>query len=145
MKTNRIRNLMTAVIFSGFVTPLTGFAHEPVDPLHSIPIEMVDSRMAKPTGIHVQLMDQGVEVKGKLKRKGHKNISLRGHVDVELLNTAGQVIESEKLSISHRSGTAKHDHDRDFSIVLPLPEEKEYSVRVRHSTDNSDHVSGMKE
>ena len=51
----------------------------------------------------------------------------------------------EKLSILRRLGTAKRDYGRNFSIVLPLPEEKEYSVRVRHSMDTSDHVSGMKE
>ena len=137
MKSNR--NLMMAVTFSCLVTPLTGFAHEPADPMHGIPIEMVDSRLAKPTEIHVQVTDQGVEVKGKLKRKGHKNLSLRGHVDVELLDTVGRVLKSEKLSILHRSGQAKRDYGRDFSIVLPLPEEEEYSVRVRHNVGMDDH------
>ena len=139
MNINCIRNLMLAIVFSCIVTPMTVSAHEAVDPLHSTPVETVGSRLAYPTQIHVQVVDEGVEVKGKLKRKGHKSLSLRGHVDVELLDSIGRVLASEKLSISPRSGPAKHDHDRDFSLILPLPQEKEYSVRVRHSIGGHDH------
>ena len=90
--------------------------------------------MAYPAKGHVQVTEQGVEVKGKLKRKGHKNKSLRGHVDVELLDSVGGVMESKKQFVRSRGGSAKHDHSRDFYVVLPLPETKEFSVRVRHST-----------
>jgi len=85
------------------------------------------------------MTSQGVEVKGKLKRKGHKNQSLRGHVDVELVSLNGHILASNGLSISPRSGSAKHDHGRDFSIVLPLPEDKDYNVRVRHNIGMNDH------
>ena len=119
--------------------PLTGFAHEAVDPLHAIPVETVDSHLVNPTGIHVQVTDQGVEVKGTLKRKGHKNQSLRGHVDVELLDTNGRIMKSKKQAVRSRGGSAKHDHSQDFSVVLPLPRTKEFSVRVRHSTGGDNH------
>ncbi len=139
MYTNRYRALITAVIFSALVTPLTGFAHEAVDTLHAIPVETVSSRLASPTEIHVQVTDQGVEVKGKLKRKGHKNQSLRGHVDVELLDTIGRIIERKKQVLRSGGGSAKYDHSRYFSVVLPLPKTKEFSVRVRHSTGGDKH------
>jgi len=139
MKTNRIRTLMTAAVFSCLVTPFTGFAHEPVDSMHAIPVETVDSSMARPSGVHVQVTDQGVEVKGKIKRKGHRNMTLRGHVDVELLDSIGRVLASETQALRTRSGSAKHDHDRDFSVVLPLPDVKEYSVRVSHSLGGDNH------
>lgn len=140
MNINRIRTLMAGVVLSCLMMPMTGFSHEAVDPLHAIPVETVDSRLAYPTEIHVQVTDQGVEVKGTLKRKvGHKRQSLRGHVDVELLDTIGRIIESKKQSLRSRGGSAKHDHSRDFSVVLPLPEAKEFSVRVRHSIGGDDH------
>jgi len=139
MKTNRIRTLMTTVVFSCLIMPLTGFAHEAIDPLHAIPVETVDSRLANPTGIHVQVTGQGVEVKGTLKRKGHKNQSLRGHVDVELLDTNGRIMESNKQAVRSRAGSAKHDHRQDFSVVLLLPRTNEFSVRVRHSIGGDDH------
>ena len=139
MNINRIRTLMAGVVLSCLMMPMTVSAHETVDTLHSTPVETVDSRLAYPTEIHVQVTDQGVGVKGKLKRKGHKNRSLRGHVDVELLDTVGRVLESKTQSVRVRAGSSKHDHDRDFSIVLPLPEAEEYSVRVRHSIGGDDH------
>ena len=139
MNLNRIRTFMAGVVLSCLMMPMTVSAHESVDTLHAIPVETVASRLANPTEIHVQVTEQGVEVKGKLKRKGHKNKSLRGHVDVELLNNIGEVIESKKQLIRSRAGSAKHDHSRDFSVVLPLPETEEFSVRVRHVIGGDDH------
>ncbi|NOZ55149.1 MAG: hypothetical protein GXP08_18765 [Gammaproteobacteria bacterium] len=72
MKTNCIRTFMAAVIFSSLVLPSIGFAHEPVGPMHAIPVETVDSRLAYPTDIHVQVIDQGVEVKGNSNARGIK-------------------------------------------------------------------------
>jgi len=67
MNSRYLHRLRGAALFCCLVLPLMGFAHEPVDTLHAIPVETVDSRLASPTEIHVQVTDQGVEVKGKLK------------------------------------------------------------------------------
>jgi len=139
MNVNCVRTLVVGIVFSCLVTPLTGFSHESTDLLHTTPIETVDSRLARPTGIHVQVTDQGVEVKGKVQRKGPKSLSLRGHVDVELLDALGRVLVTKIWSIRHRSGPARNDNNQDFSVVLPLPGVEEYSVRVRHSIAMDDH------
>ena len=128
------KNAFAKVILVGcLLAPWGVSAHEPVDHTHATPIEVAGTRLAYPTKVHVQETDAGLEVKGKLKRKGHNNKALRGHVDVELIGSEGQVLESRKISISARTGSSKHDHDRDFSVVLSLPETQEYSVRVTHS------------
>ena len=139
MNTKHIRKFVFGAVFSLLVTPLTGLAHESNDPLHPIPVETVDSRLAYPTNVHVQVTDAGLEIKGKLKRKGHNNKTLRGHVDVEVIDSVGKVLESKKASISSRKGSSKHDHDRDFSVVLETPESEEYSVRVSHAMGGHDH------
>ena len=139
MNTKHIRKFVFGAVFSLLVMPMTGFAHETIDPLHPIPVETVDSRLAYPTKVHVQVTDAGLEIKGKLKRKRHNNQSLRGHVDVAVIDSAGKVLESKKVSISPRKGSSKHDHDRDFSTVLALPEGEEYSVRVSHTVGGHDH------
>ncbi len=43
--------------------PLTGMAHEAVDPLHATPVEIMKSRLATPKEIHVQEGAKGVEVR----------------------------------------------------------------------------------
>ena len=139
MNTKHIRKFVLGAVFSLFVTPITGVAHESADPLHPVPVETVDSRLAYPTKVHVQVTDAGLEINGKLKRKGHNNKTLRGHVDVEVISSAGKVLESKKVSISSRKGSSKHDHDRDFSVVLATPESEEYSVRVSHAVGGHDH------
>ena len=134
------KNIFAKVILVGcLLSPWGVNAHEPVDPSHAIPVETVGTRLAYPTQVHVQETDAGLEIKGKLKRKGHNNKTIRGHMDVELIGSNGQVLKSKKVSISARSGSSKHDHDRDFSVVLALPEAQEYSVRVTHSVGGHEH------
>ena len=139
MKLFRKNTFPKVILIGCLLAPWGVNAHEPVDPMHAIPVETLDSRLAIPTNIHVQITDQSVEVNGKIKRKGHKNMSLRGHVDVELVDSNGQVLESKKVSVSPRTGSSKHDHDRAFSAVLALPEAQEYSLRVTHSVGGHKH------
>lgn len=121
---NMLRNkiLAKAVLVGCLLAPWGVNAHNSVDPMHATPVETVESSMARPFGIHVKITNQGVEVKGKIKRKGHKNISIRGHIDVELVGANGQVLQSKKVSISPRTGSVKHGHDRSFSVVLFVTE-----------------------
>lgn len=133
MNTNRIRILTMGIIFSCLIMPLTGFAHEPVDPLHAVPIETVHSNLADPTEIHVQITDKSVEITGILKRDiSHKRQGLHGYVDVELLDAGGQVIEMVTIPIKSQPGPAKHDHERKFSATLSLPPTGDFAVRVQH-------------
>ena len=108
--------------------PTTGFAHESADPLHPISVETIGTSLAYPTQVHVQQTDQGLEIKGKLKRKRHNNQSLRGHMDVDLIGTAGKVLESVKVLISPRRGSLKHDH-----------ESEKFSVRISHILGGHNH------
>jgi len=64
-----LHRLRGAAVFCCLIAPLTGFAHEPV--------ETVDSRLASPTEIHVQVTGQGVEVKGNLNARAQKPKSSR--------------------------------------------------------------------
>lgn len=140
MNVTRIYTLMTGVFFSCLIMPMTGFTHETFDPLHVTPIETVESRLASPAEIHVQVTDKGVEVSGILKRHiNKKRKHLRGHVDVELLGAEGQVIETATLPIRSRPGPAKHDHERKFSATLAVPSSSDYTVRVRHNIGTDDH------
>ena len=138
MNTKHIRKFVFGAVFSLIVMPMTGLAHEPTDPLHPVAVETIGTRFY-PTQVHVQQTDEGIEIKGKLKRKGHNNRTLRGHVEVEVIDTEGKVLESKKVSISPRKGASKHDHYRKFSIVLALPESDGFSVRVSHSMGGHDH------
>lgn len=115
-------------------------AHEAVDPLHVTPIETVDSRIAIPVNIHVQETDKGVEIKGILKRRvGHKTQDLYGHIDVELLGADDQILERATLPIKGLPGSARLDHKREFSTILPVPSSPGYTVRVSHSIETHDH------
>lgn len=140
MNISNIPTIMVGVLLSCLITPMTISAHESVDFSHPTSVETVDSRLAYPAEIHVQVTDQGVEIKGILKRKaGHKTKRLRGHVDVELFDNNGKLMESKKLLVRRKMGSVRHDKRRKFFAVLPLPKTKEFSVRVRHSAKIDKH------
>jgi hypothetical protein len=131
------RSMVSVLLVCLFAMPLTGMAH---DPAHdSVPVEIEGSSLAEPGEIHVQVTGQNVEVKGKLDRKRHNNQSLRGHVDVELVDNAGRVMDMVTAPIKPSPGPAKHDHFREFTATLSLPEAEDYTVRVRHSIGTGDH------
>lgn len=142
MSAHRITALVSGVAFVFLGTAaLTIIAKEPLDISASIPVETVGSRLAYPTNIHVRVTVQGVEVKGKLKRKRYTRRGIVGHVDVELLDPTGRILESELQSIPYRPGSAKYDRKRYFSAVLPTPETNQYSVRVKHHIGMAAHES----
>ena len=132
MSAHRITALLSGVVFVCLGASSTIIAKEPLDCTPSIPVETVGSRLAYPTNIHARVTVQGVEVNGKLKRKRYTRRGLGGHVDVELLDPSGRILESELQSIPYRPGSVKHDRKRYFSAVLPVPKTNQYSVRIQH-------------
>lgn len=131
--------VITLLVFS-LCAPLAGMTHEAADPLHATPVETVESWLATPTNIHVQETDNGVEVKGILKRRtSHKNERLHGHIDVELLDKEGQPLERVTLPLRARSVPARFDREREFSTILPAPSSPGYTIRVSHSIGTDDH------
>ncbi|ALP52814.1 hypothetical protein Tel_06405 [Candidatus Tenderia electrophaga] len=99
--------------------PITGMGQAPV-PVTGVTIEIEGSLLAVPEDIQLRRTDQVIEVTGKLNRRRHNNQGLRGHVDVELVVEAGRMMKSESVAIPRSLVSAKHDHFREFSVMLPL-------------------------
>ncbi len=116
-------------------------AHEAIDPLHSTPVETVGSRLAEPSRIHVAELPQGLEVKGVLERRAnHKRKSLRGHLDIEVLDAGGKRFDLATLPLRPLpAGPARHDHERNFSVLLRRPSVGTFRVRVRHVSKGMEH------
>ncbi len=116
-------------------------AHEAVDPLHSTPVEIISSRLAEPANIHVAKTAQGIEVNGVLQRRTHrKKKSLRGHLDIEIMDSHGKLLERVVLPVrSLPVGPARHDHRREFFTALSRPQTKSFSLRVRHNAKYAEH------
>lgn len=139
MKINSKNNLRALVVVLGILfTPLAAFAFDSDHHDHGIEVETVDSNEAYPTKIHAQITDNGVEIDGTLKRKGHKNRRLHGTIMVALVSKKGTVLETKALKIKNKSGSAKHDHYRKFSTTMMIPKTKGFSIRIRHAPGKSE-------
>jgi len=58
MNSRYLSRLRGLAVFCCLALLLMGFAREPVDTLYAIPVETVDSRLAYPAEIHVEVTDQ---------------------------------------------------------------------------------------
>ena len=127
-----------ATLFGLFLLGVSSYslAHEAFDPLHATPVEIIKSRLAYPGNVHVEVTDKKVIIKGILNRRSniHRK-SLRGHIDIELLDNNNQRINISTVEIKGKPiGFSRFDTKRKFTVTFPLPSEKDFSVRVKHST-----------
>lgn len=141
MSKNIFRISVISLFIICFCIQYQVLAHEKTDVLHDTLIEEIDSRLASPSQIHVEETDEGVHVSGVLKRRGsyHRKKSLRGHIHVQLINEKNQVIDESIVAVKRKPAAIKHDHYRKFSVILPMPSTKDYTVRVRHEVKTDNH------
>lgn len=103
-------------------------------------IESVGSPYAYPSQIRVIPVENGLKVMGQvIRRTLHKNMSIRGHVDVEVLDTGNQVVKRKTVSLGPPTIHAKHDRSRSFSVTILETVSKAYLIRVRHNVGTADH------
>ncbi|MEK8018974.1 MAG: hypothetical protein VSS75_019055 [Candidatus Parabeggiatoa sp.] len=103
-------------------------------------IENIGSHYAYPTGIQVKSIEDSLQVMGQIIRRTlYKTKHIRGHVDVEVVNTHNQVVKRTIVPLSPTSTHAKHDRSRTFSVLIPGPIPKEYRIRIRHNINSGDH------
>lgn len=140
MKKTNILLLFKTFLMITVLTPGAALTHEPPDTFHRIKIETDDSRLASFANMHVQEIDQGVEVSGVLLRRvGHRNLRIRGHIHIEVLNKDGRVLDIAKLPLQPGVMTVRRDRNRNFSVTVQVPEEKVHSIRVSHNVGKDLH------
>lgn len=120
-------------------TPLTVMAVSLVDSPSTVKIDVVESKTAYPTGIRVTTSKNSVTVTGRVKRKKHTSLRIRGHVDIDLVNSDGMIVEHMMTNLTATSMNIKHNRFSSFTAVLPLPPNTKYTVRVTHTTTELDH------
>jgi len=105
-------------------------------------IETIASQYAYPSHIQIESVEKGLMVKGQIIRQSlFKTMHIRGHVDVEVLDTQNQLISGTAIPLKHSIVHAKHDRRRAFSVVIPGDVPKEYRIRVRHNIGTQDHLT----
>ncbi|MCW9025480.1 MAG: hypothetical protein OQK73_12480 [Gammaproteobacteria bacterium] len=138
MNINQIHSFLIGLFIT--FAPWTSFAEGASDDKQAIAINLEDSRFAYLTEFKINETEKGIEVSGILRHKRHNNQKLIGHVDIELLDSNGQILETAIQSIGNkRSVSRKHEHSRDINAVLSKQKTKVHSIRVRHNVGLADH------
>lgn len=116
------------------------FGHELSDVLHATPIETIDSRFARVENVHVEETSKGLVVQGGIRRSSHRQLKLRGHIDIEVLDSRGNLIEiAQNVGIWPTFRSAKHDVYRRFYSEIVVNPGSDYSVRISHDSGGGEH------
>ena len=95
-------------------------------------LETIASQDAYPSGIQVKPVEKGLLVTGAVIHNLHQAIRIRGHVEIELLDTQDKIIKKIIVPLKHQWGLAKRQHSTSFSVIIPGTVPKEYRIRIRH-------------
>jgi hypothetical protein len=107
---------------------------------HGYQIETIGSPSADISRIHVEPVEDGLQITGQITRRTlYKTKKIRGHLDVEIVDTLNQVVKRIAVPIRPSTVHAKHDRSRTFSMVISEPIPKEYRIRIRHNLASGEH------
>jgi len=139
MKNYFIEYTSVLLIITIITFPLLATAHDSTDQSHGIKVETINSNMGSPRDIHIEISNDGIIVSGKIKRLAHRNLKLRGYVDIDLLDEEGHIISHVTSRLSTTLVKASRNRFKRFNSSLPVPPTETFSVRVSHTTRKLDH------
>ena len=119
--------------------PLTVSAKNTTNSADTIIIDTVESKSGYPIDIRVKTHEKIVKVTGKVRRKKHTSLKIRGHVDVDLIDNKGNIIGHQIAKLSATSIKIKHNRFSRFEVTLPRPPINSYAVRVTHTKEKLNH------
>lgn len=102
-------------------------------------VETIASSSAYPTGIQVIPVQNGLQILGGVAHHSHQARRIRGHVDVELVDTSGQIVKRFTIPLEHQFDRAKRIHSAPFSVLITDEVPNEYRIRIRHNIGTGDH------
>jgi len=102
-------------------------------------VETVASSSAYLAGIQLIPVQNGLQIMGGVTHNVHQARRIRGHVDVELVDTSGKILKRFTVPLPHQSGRAKRGHNVPFSVLVPDEVPNEYRIRIRHNIGTGDH------
>ena len=139
MKIHFTKSTGIALIATCLSVPIMATAHVSSDQSHGIKVEKIDSKTGTPKDIHIEKAGDEIKISGKIKRKSHNNMKIRGHADIDLLDDKGQIIEHATSRLSTTSVKASRNRFSNFTASLPMPSAAKFTVRIIHTTSELDH------
>jgi hypothetical protein len=132
MKTKKLRILSVVMIVSVSVTGWA-YASNCANLLKngSFKIEAVSSKGYYLSNVHVNQVDGGIEITGKVKRRSYAGIG-GGHVDITIISLEGEVLDKFSTIYSPRMIPMRRVHMREsgFEVHLPMIPPKGSKIRI---------------
>jgi len=127
----KIRTFILIGIFSG-LTLLTGCATTDYGtPMsnNDIAIETQGSRIASISQVKMYKQKDGYLIRGKVIRSTHGRSHIRGHIDIELLNSKGEIVFKDTTGYRHSNIRFRSEY---FSLKMSQKLDKGIRLRILH-------------
>lgn len=130
------KKLATAAVLTGFIAAPTLFAAQP-----DYRIEVEKGTRLVPDNVRSYVVDEGLRIKGVVRKRrpsGHFG-RIRGHVDIDLLDGAENLLGSASTKLKARVPGSHHAHRADFGVTLAGVPKDTATLRIRHHLGGHDH------
>jgi len=94
--------------------------------------EIVPSKHLTISNVSIDAINDGFSIDGYMRHKYVSDSLIRGHIDIEVADTAGTVVHKTKTSISHFGSTRPFHKSYRFSVDVPYIPPNGSTVRVIH-------------
>ncbi len=134
MKEKGLRILFAVMMVTVSVTGWA-YASHCVDLLKNgtLTLEPVSSKGYYVSKVHINQVDDGIKITGKVKRRSHAGIG-GGHIDITITSPQGEVLETLSTSYSPRIIPMRRMYTREsnFEVSLPMIPPKGSMIVVAH-------------
>ena len=123
------KKLATAAVLAGFIATPALFAAQP-----DYRIEVEKGARLVPDNVRSYSVDDGLRIEGVVKkwRPSDHLGRIRGHVDIEFLDTVNNLVGRTTTKLKGRSPSSRHAHRADFGVTLAELPEGTATLRIRH-------------
>ena len=123
---------------------LTAYTPAPVQAdaaIHlSLPLPLVEkTTRADPRNIRLEQIGDQLRITGQVRRRGHKALRIQGHVDLDLLDSDGNLLERRSAPLRHRGRSVKHQYVAYFSTSFSKIPEKTHAIRIKPHSGKKGH------
>lgn len=96
---------------------------------NNITVERVESKRSRIGMVYVTEANEGIEIRGEIRRRSNSRGPIPGHMDIELIRYDGQSISKSYAKYSRRNHKAK---TAKFKLKLDAAPKENYIIRVAH-------------
>jgi hypothetical protein len=130
------RRIPALSLLALLICPLLAMATAPderVFPQRTLAIEVDRSTLLNPTHVSYEWTKDGLEIKGRIEKRGDRYGRILGHAEIELLDAQGHLLSSHRGALQYFNPRSKDPDWASFETVIESVPSNAVKLRICHA------------